>query len=266
MLDSFTVTPARDVTSLRLQTAFADVAGALPAGELAASARISFMVLRPKLQQQPNGPELEPVVFVLDDDRVVREALGTLLGSAGYSVVSLSSAEELFQRLPVNAPACLVLDVALHGTNGFELQQQLSERAHILPIVFVAGQGDISMSVRAIKAGAVAFLPKPFSDEELLSGIQQGLDEANRSWKARQEQRTLHEHYDQLTQRERQVLLLIVSGLMNKQVALELSIAEATVKIHRGHVMHKMRAGSFAELVRMASRIGLPIRRTENDI
>lgn len=225
-----------------------------------------FMVVGAKLQQQPKGPQLEPIVLVLDDDRVVREALDTLLRTAGYSVVSLSSAEELFQRLPVSAPACLVLDVALHGTGGFALQQQLSERADILPIVFVAGQSDISMSVRAIKAGAVAFLPKPFSDEDLLAGIRQGLDEANRSWAARRDQRTLHEHYEQLTQRERQVLLLVVSGLLNKQVASELSIAEATVKIHRGHVMHKMHAGSLAELVRMASRIGLPIRRTENDL
>lgn len=213
-----------------------------------------------------DAPELGPLVFVLDDDLIVRVALDRLLSSAGHSVVSLCSAEELFQRLPVNGPACLVLDVALHGTNGFELQRQLSERDYILPIVFIAAHGDISMSVRAIKAGAVAFLPKPFSDEELLSGIRQGLDEAQRSWSARLEVRTLREHYEQLTRRERQVLLLVVSGLPNKRVACELSITEATVKIHRGQVMHKMHAGSLAELVRMASRISLPIRRSENGI
>ena len=213
-----------------------------------------------------DAPELGPLVFVLDDDLIVRVALDRLLSSAGHSVVSLCSAEELFQRLPVNGPACLVLDVALDGTNGFELQRQLSERDYILPIVFIAAHGDISMSVRAIKAGAVAFLPKPFSDEELLSGIRQGLDEAQRSWSARLEVRTLREHYEQLTRRERQVLLLVVSGLPNKRVACELSITEATVKIHRGQVMHKMHAGSLAELVRMASRISLPIRRSENGI
>lgn len=212
--------------------------------------------------QQPNVRDSEPVVFVLDDDRVVRVALDGLLRSAGYSVVSLTSAEELFQRLPVSAPACLVLDVALHGTNGFELQRQLSERVYILPIVFIAAQGDISMSVRAIKAGAVAFLPKPFSDEELLSGVRQGLDEARRSWAALRELRMLGERYEQLTGRERQVLELVASGMLNKQVATELSIAVATVKIHRGKVMHKMHAGSLAELVRMASRMSLPIHGT----
>jgi len=216
--------------------------------------------------QQLNGPEPEPLVFVLDDDRGVREALDRLLRSAGYSVVSLSSAEDLFQRLPVSAPACLVLDVAVNGSNGFELQRQLSERDSILPIVFIAAQGDISMSVRAIKAGAVAFLLKPFSDEELLSGIRQALDEAHRGWAARRELQTLRDHYEQLTRRERQVLELVVSGLPNKQVASELSIAEATVKIHRVQVMHKMHAGSLAELVRMASRISLSIRGTENDV
>jgi FixJ family two-component response regulator len=206
------------------------------------------------------------LVFVLDDDLAVGEALDKLLSPAGYSVVTLRSAEELFQRLPVSAPACLVLDVALHGTNGLDLQRQLSEREHTLPIVFITAQADISVSVRAMKAGAVGFLSKPFADEELLSGIRQGLDEAHRSWTARRELRTLREHYDQLTLRQRQVLELVVSGLSNKQVASELSIAEATVKIHRGQAMHKMHAGSLAELVRMASRMSLPLRGTGNDM
>jgi len=216
--------------------------------------------------QQLNWRDLEPLVFVLDDDRAVRDALDRLLRSAGYSVVTLTSAEELFQRLPVSAPACLVLDVALHGTNGLELQQQLSERDYILPIVFITSKVDISMSVRAMKAGAVSFLSKPFADEELLSGIRQGLDEARRNLTSYGELRTLREHYEQLTLRERQVLELVASGLTNKHVASELSIAEATVKIHRGQVMHKMHAGSLAELVRMASRMSLPIRRTDDDI
>ena len=203
----------------------------------------------------PTCADVDSLVFVLDDDQSVREALERLLRSAGYTVVPLRTAEELLERLPLSEPACLVLDVGLPGTSGLELQQQLARRDPGLAIVFITGQGDISMSVRAIKAGAVEFLPKPFSDEDLLAGIRQGLDEAHRVWGVRQEQRTLCEHYEQLTPRERDVLRLVVSGMPNKRVAFELSIAEATVKIHRGHVMQKMHAASLADLVRMAERI-----------
>lgn len=212
---------------------------------------------------QLNERDLEPLVLVLDEDRAARAALEKLLRSAGYTVVTLSSPEELFQRLPVNAPACLVLDVALHGTDGFELQRELSERGYILPILFITAQADIAMSVRAMKAGAVSFLSKPCLDEELLSGIRQGLDEASCRWTSRRELLTLREHYGLLTLRERQVFELVASGLPNKGVASALSIAEATVKIHRGQVMHKMHAGSLAELVRMASRMSLPMGGTD---
>ena len=202
----------------------------------------------------PSGSGTPPSVFVVDDDAGVRDALDRLLRSAGYSVILFASADDFLERFRVDAPACLVLDVRLPETSGLELQERLAERDSSLPIVFITGHGDIAMSVRAIKSGAVEFLPKPFSDEALLSAVEQALDSAQQTWSARADLQTIRDHYALLTPRERQVFELVARGLLNKQIGHELDITETTVKIHRGQVMRKMHASSLAELVRMADR------------
>lgn len=196
------------------------------------------------------------VVFVVDDDASMRAAIESLVRSSGLSVESFSSALEFMARPPSDAPACLVLDVRLPGTSGLELQRELAERDP-LPIVFITGHGDIRTSVRAMKAGAVEFLPKPFRDEDLLQAISQALESAKKSWRHRADQTKLRSMFEQLTPRERQVFALVVSGMLNKQIAYELGISEVTVKGHRGQVMHKLQAGSVADLVRMAGRVGI---------
>jgi FixJ family two-component response regulator len=203
------------------------------------------------------GGDNGPVVFVVDDDASVREAVEGLLRSAGLQARSFGSAQEFLGEAQFDALACLVLDLWLPGTNGLDLQRELAERHPGLPIVFISGRGDIRMSVRAIKAGAIEFLPKPFHDQDLLDAVQQALADAKLARQSRDEMRELESRFASLTPRERQVLELVVKGLLNKQIAAELGIREVTVKIHRGQVVHKMRAGSVPELVRMAQRLGL---------
>jgi FixJ family two-component response regulator len=198
----------------------------------------------------------EPIVFAVDDDGSMREALSRLFRSIGMRARMFSSAEEFLRFERPDAPACLVLDVRLPGLSGLELQRELAEAA--MPIIFITGHGDIPISVQAMKAGAVEFLTKPFRDQVLLDAIQQAIrrDRANRKQRAQiAEQRAL---YDLLTQREREVLALVVAGLLNKQIAAQLGTTEFTVKIHRKAVMQKMQASSLADLVRMGAKLGVP--------
>jgi FixJ family two-component response regulator len=198
-----------------------------------------------------------PVVFIVDDDHSVREAIEGLLRSAGLRAQSFGSASEFLGTADLDALACLVLDVRLPGTNGLELQRELARRRRRLPIVFITGHGDIPMSVRAIKAGAIEFLPKPFRDQDLLNAVQQALAVARAERKAQSELAALQDRFAALTPRERQVLELVVGGLLNKQIAAQLGISEVTVKIHRGQVMQKTQARSLADLVRLTERSGI---------
>jgi len=198
-----------------------------------------------------------PVVFVVDDDASVRAALDSLFRSVGLVVRSFGSAQEFLSEPPTDGPACLVLDVRLPGMSGLDLQRQLTERDTAVPVIIITGHGDIPMTVRAMRAGAVEVLPKPFRDQDLLDAVQQALD---RSRVLRQEQAAmadLQAQFDSLTPRERQVMERVVAGLLNKQIAYDLGITEVTVKIHRGQVMQKMRAASVTDLVRMADHLGI---------
>ena len=196
------------------------------------------------------------VVFVVDDDISVRESLELLLKEAGWYAELFASAPAFLSRPRSTVPCCLVLDVTLPGLSGLELQQQLAERIE-MPIIFITGHGDVPMTVRAMKAGAVEFLPKPFRDDVLLSAIGQALDRSRVALQHESEMQTLRTAYDSLTPREREVMALVVSGLLNKQVGGELGISEITVKAHRGQVMRKMKADSLPDLVTMAARLGL---------
>ena len=196
-----------------------------------------------------------PTVFIIDDDRGMRQAIQDLVESVGLRAESFATGEEFLKRKRTNDPSCLVLDVRQPQMSGLDFQRQLAEAGMQIPIIFVTAHGDVPMSVRALKSGAVEFLTKPFRDQDLLDAIQQALqrDRAERDRQA--EIHDLQERYGALTAREREVMTLVVTGMLNKQIASEIGASEATVKIHRGNLMHKMQAGSVVDLVRMADKL-----------
>ena len=199
--------------------------------------------------------DVKGVVFVVDDDVSVRESLALLLASTGWQPRVFESAQRFLEHPRPTVPSCLVLDVTLPGVNGLELQKQLVDRAD-MPIIFITGYGDVRTSVQAMKAGAVEFLTKPFQEQALLEAIRSAIERSQAALQQQSALRTVRDCYATLTAREREVMALVVSGLLNKQVASELRISEITVKAHRGQVMRKMKADSLADLVRMAARLG----------
>jgi FixJ family two-component response regulator len=199
----------------------------------------------------------DAIVFVVDDDASVRRSTERLVRPLGFAVQTFASAREFLDGARLEKPGCLVLDVRLPGSSGLDLQRELAQRGVEIPIIFLTGHGDIAMTVRAMKAGAVEFLTKPVKSRDLLAAIHGAIERGRVSRQARREVEALRERYERLTPREREVLPLVVAGLLNKQIAGELAASERTVKFHRAHIMKKMQAESLAELVRMVERLGL---------
>ena len=199
------------------------------------------------------------VVFVVDDDASMRDAISRLLNAVGLTVQTFASARAFLNRRLPDVPGCVVLDVRLPGLSGLDLQREMVERGIHIPVVFITGHGDIPMSVQAMKAGAVEFLTKPFRDQDLLDAVRSGIQLDRKEREERAELAELRDCVRQLTQREQEVMSLVVSGLLNKQIALQLGTSEKTIKIHRGQVMRKMRATSLADLVRMSQKLGLAL-------
>jgi FixJ family two-component response regulator len=208
--------------------------------------------------------DVDAIVFVVDDDLSIREAIKSLISLIGVRVETFGTAQEFLRTERPDLPGCMVLDVELPGLSGLDLQRELAAHGIKLPIIFITGYGDIPMSVRAMKAGATEFLTKPFSDQDLLDAIQQALERDRAARRHSKEIAELRRRFDALTSREREVMSLVVAGWLNKQIGFELKISEITVKIHRGRVMGKMSAQSLAELVRMTERLELPTVRDQS--
>jgi FixJ family two-component response regulator len=209
------------------------------------------------LKSGSSKPDAKPIVFVVDDDVSVRESLELLIKFAGWQPETFASATDFLARPRTTTPNCLVLDVSLPDLNGLDLQKLIAADRIEMPIIFITGHGDVPMTVRAMKAGAVEFLTKPFADDVLLTAIRNAIERSSAALGREAEIQGLRECYVSLTPREREVMALVVSGMLNKQIALEIGISEITVKAHRGKVMQKMSADSVADLVKMAVRLGL---------
>jgi FixJ family two-component response regulator len=201
--------------------------------------------------------DLDSTVFVIDDDASIRKSLSRLLRSAGYTAEAFPSAEDFLRREHFDGVGCIVLDVQMPGLSGMDLQEELSKADYHMPIIFITGHGDIPMSVQAMKKGAVDFLVKPFDDKELLQGVREALEKERKAKAERAEVHDILRRIEQLTPREHDVLRCVIAGMLNKQIALKLGIAEKTVKVHRGRIMEKLQANSVVELVRLAEKAGI---------
>ncbi len=218
-------------------------------------------MISPPSQRLPPSGGAEPFVIIVDDDASIRESLSSLFRSVGLRVELFASTAEMLQAKLPDAPRCLVLDIRLPGLSGLDFQDQLGKSDNTMPIIFMTGYGDIPMSVRAMKAGAADFLTKPFRDQDILDAVASSLEKDRLRRETDRAHASVETLYQSLTAREKEVMALVSSGLMNKQVAAEIGLSEITVKIHRGNVMRKMAARSLADLVRMAGTLGLPTDR-----